>query len=80
MFNEDDYKGEWLLIRRLLRTMTVEASWTKEEAQTIQKKAYTYFLLLKKGRVKCDERGSNVIVMLLCMCRGHKCNCELIRM
>ena len=31
-------------------------------------------------RVKCDERGSNVIMMLLCMCRGHKCNCESIRM
>ena len=30
-------------------------------------------------RVKCDERGSNVILML-CMCRGYKCSCESIRM
>ena len=28
-------------------------------------------------RVKCDEQGSNVIMML---CRGHKCNCESIHM
>ena len=31
-------------------------------------------------RVKCDERGSNIIMMMLYMCREHKCNCELICM
>ena len=31
-------------------------------------------------RVKCDERGSNIIMMMLYMCREHKCNCESIRM
>ena len=31
-------------------------------------------------RVQCDERGLNVIMMLLCICRGHKYNCESIHM
>jgi transposase InsO family protein len=43
-FNEDEYEGEWLLIGRFLRTMTMDASLTKEEAQRIRKKAYQYFL------------------------------------
>ena len=33
-----------LLIVRLLRTMTADASWTKEEALRIKKKPYQYFL------------------------------------
>ena len=43
-FNEDEYEGEWLLIGRFLRTMTTDASLTKEEALRIRKKAYQYFL------------------------------------
>ena len=31
-FNEDEYEGEWLLIGRFLRTLTTDASLTKEEA------------------------------------------------
>ena len=43
-FNENKYEGEWLLIGRFLRTMMTDASWTKEEALCIRKKAYQYFL------------------------------------
>ena len=43
-FNEDEDEGEWLLIGRFLRTMTTDASLTKEEALRIRKKAYRYFL------------------------------------
>ena len=43
-FNENEYEGEWLLIGRFLRTMMPDASWTKEEAPQIRKKAYQYFL------------------------------------
>ena len=43
-FNENEYEGEWLLIGRFLRTMMPDASWTKEEALRIRKKAYQYFL------------------------------------
>ena len=43
-FNEDDYKGEWLLIGRFLRTLTTDGSLTMEEALRIRKKAYQYFL------------------------------------
>ena len=43
-FNENEYKGEWLLIGRFLRTLTVDTSLTKEEALRIWKKAYQYFL------------------------------------
>ena len=39
-FNEDDYEGEWLLIGRFLSTMVMDATWTKEEANPIRKKAY----------------------------------------
>ena len=31
-FNEDDYKGNWLLIDRFLSTLMANLSWTKEEA------------------------------------------------
>ena len=43
-FNENEYEGEWLLIGRFLRTLMPDASWTKEEALWIRKKAYQYFL------------------------------------
>ena len=43
-FDEDSYNGEWLLIRRFLKTMTTDASMTKEEAGRLRKKAYRYFL------------------------------------
>ena len=43
-FNEDDYDGEWRLIGRFLKTMTTDASITREEASQLQKKAYRYFL------------------------------------
>ena len=43
-FNENEYEGEWLLISGFSRTMTADASWTKEEALRIQKKAYRHFL------------------------------------
>ena len=31
-FNENEYEGEWLMIGRFLRTLTTDASLTKEEA------------------------------------------------
>ena len=43
-FNEDEYEREWLLIRRFLRTMMTDGSWTKEETLCIWKKSYQYFL------------------------------------
>ena len=43
-FNKNDYNEEWLLIRRFLSTMTVDASWTKEKVSWIQKKVYNFFL------------------------------------
>jgi hypothetical protein len=43
-FDAREYDGEWLLIRRFLRTMTSMAEWTKEEANRIRKKAYRFFL------------------------------------
>ena len=43
-FNEDDYKGEWLLIGRFLSTMVLNVTWTKHEAWRIRKKAYRLFL------------------------------------
>ena len=43
-FNKTDYDREWLLIRRFLSTMTVDASWTKEKVSWIQKKVYNFFL------------------------------------
>ena len=33
------YDGEWLQIAGFLRTMTLDAVWTKEEANRIWKKA-----------------------------------------
>ena len=48
-FDEDDYNGEWLLIGRFLRTMTVDASWTREEASQLRKRAYRYFL--RNGKI-----------------------------
>ena len=39
-FNENEYEGEWLLIVGFLRTMTMNASWTKEKALRIWNKAY----------------------------------------
>jgi hypothetical protein len=35
-FDESEYDGEWLLIRRFLRTMTLAAEWTREEANWIR--------------------------------------------
>ena len=43
-FGEDGYNREWLLIGRLLKTMTTDATMTKEEAGRLRKKAYRYFL------------------------------------
>ena len=43
-FDEISYDGEWLLIGRFLSTMTVDGSWTKEEASQLRKKAYKFFL------------------------------------
>ena len=43
-FDESKYDGEWLQIGRFLRTMTPDASWTREEANRIRKKAYRFFL------------------------------------
>ena len=48
-FNENDYDGEWLLIGRFVRTMTEDASWTREEASQLRKRAYRYFL--RKGKI-----------------------------
>ena len=36
--------GEWLQIGGLLKTMTPDAAWTREEANRIRKKAYRFFL------------------------------------
>ena len=38
-FDESKYDGEWLQIGGFLRTMTPDASWTKDEANRIRKKA-----------------------------------------
>ena len=43
-FNERKYNGEWLQIGGFLRTMTPDASWTKDEANRVRKKAYRLFL------------------------------------
>ena len=43
-FDENSYDGEWLLIRRFLKTMTTDASMKKEEVVRLRKKAYRYFL------------------------------------
>ena len=43
-FNESEYEGEWLHIGKFLSSMTVDSSWSKEEAQRLRKKAYKYFL------------------------------------
>ena len=43
-FDESKYDGEWLQIGGFLRTMTPDASWTKDEANRIRKKAYRFFL------------------------------------
>ena len=48
-FDENDYDGEWLLIGRFVRTMTEDASWTREEASQLRKRAYRYFL--RKGKI-----------------------------
>ena len=48
-FDEDGYDGEWLLIGRFLKTMTTDASMTKEEAGRLRKKAYRYFL--RNGKI-----------------------------
>ena len=42
-FDEDDYDRDWPLIRRFLKTMTIEASMTTEEVGQLRKKAYQYF-------------------------------------
>ena len=43
-FDESKYDGEWLQIGGFLRTMTLDAAWTKEETNRIRKKAYQFFL------------------------------------
>ena len=43
-FDESKYDGEWLQIAGFLRTMAPDASWTKDEANQIRKKAYRFFL------------------------------------
>ena len=43
-FNEGDYNGDWLQIGRSLKTRTPNATWTKEEANQIQKNAYRFCL------------------------------------
>ena len=43
-FDESKYDGEWLQIGGFLRTMMPDASWSKDEANRIRKKAYRFFL------------------------------------
>ena len=43
-FNESEYEGEWLHIGKFLSSMKADASWSKNEAQRILKKAYKYLL------------------------------------
>jgi hypothetical protein len=43
-FNESEYDGERLRIRRFLKTMIPAAEWTREEACRIRKKAYRFFV------------------------------------
>ena len=38
--DESKYNGEWLQIGGFLKTMTPDATWTKEEANRVRKKAY----------------------------------------
>ena len=57
-FDEDGYNGEWLLIGRFLKTMTTDASMTKEEAGRLRKKAYRYFL--RNGKIwRAPKRRSD---------------------
>ena len=48
-FDKNDYDGEWLLIGRFRKTMTTDASWTREEASQLRKRAYRYFL--RNGKI-----------------------------
>ena len=43
-FDKGRYDGEWLQIGGFLKTMTLGAAWTREEANRIRKKAYRFFL------------------------------------
>jgi hypothetical protein len=56
-FDESEYNGEWLLIRRFLKTMTSAAEWTREEANRIQKKVYRFFL--RNGRIWRPPKKKN---------------------
>ena len=53
-------------------------SWTSTQIRALGPCIYICYPVRDVRRVKCDEQGSNVIMMLLCM--GHKCNCESIHM
>jgi hypothetical protein len=48
-FDESEYDGEWLQIRRFLKMITSTAPWTREETNRIRKKAYRFFL--RDGRI-----------------------------
>ena len=52
-FDENREDGECLPIDGFLKTMTPDASWTKEEANRIRKKAYRFFL--RDGHVTCGS-------------------------
>ena len=43
-FDEENYDRGWLLIGRFLKTMTTDASLTREEVSQLRKKVYKYFL------------------------------------
>ena len=48
-FDKDEYDGECLLIGRFLKTMTMDASWAREEVSQLRKRAYRYFL--RNGKI-----------------------------
>ena len=57
-FDEDDNNGEWLLIGRFLKTMTTDASMTREEASQLRKKAQSYFL--RNGKSGGSRKGKTM--------------------
>ena len=53
----NEFDEEWLLIGRFLKTMTTDASLTREEANQLRKKAYRYFL--RNGKIWRHPKKQN---------------------
>ena len=56
-FDKDEYDGECLLIGRFLKTMTMDASWAREEVSQLRKRAYRYFL--RNGKIWRHPKKQN---------------------